>query len=229
MAADSKAVFVSWSGGKDSYLSLVKAVESGLRPMCLLTFVNRDKEERSMSHGLPTGLLDEQSRALQLPLSRQAVTWDDYESGFQEAAARLKKEGLGGGVFGDINLPGHRQWVEKACAEAGIAPHLPLWNFPEEEVVAEMLRLDMKLYIVSLRSDLLEEKWLGRQLDSVFVEELQAKGLSPCGENGEYHTLAAGGPLFNGEIEIQPAGVHRQNTRSFLEIHSWRLGQQGAF
>lgn len=223
MKQNGAPVFVSWSGGKDSYLSLVKAVEAGLRPLSLLTFVNRDKEERSMSHGLPAGVLDAQSLALGIPLFRQPVSWKDYENGFQEAATHLKNEDIEGGVFGDINLPGHREWVEKACLQAGVTPHLPLWNIPEKDVIEEILSRKMKLYIVSLRSDLLEERWLGRELDLAFVRELEAKGLSLCGESGEYHTLTAAGPLFNRRIQIETGGIHREKNNSSLNILSWKL------
>ena len=58
-------VFVSWSGGKDAYLALLKAREAGLQPGCLLTFINKDR--CSMSHNLPVELLSSQARALNLP------------------------------------------------------------------------------------------------------------------------------------------------------------------
>jgi diphthamide synthase (EF-2-diphthine--ammonia ligase) len=52
-------VFVSWSGGKDSYLSMLMAQEQGLEVACLLSFVGGDGYSRS--HGLKTAMLRQQA------------------------------------------------------------------------------------------------------------------------------------------------------------------------
>ncbi len=209
-------VFVSWSGGKDSYLSLIKAGEAGLETGSLLTFIGKDGDG-SMSHGLPLQLLQKQSRALNTPHVLEPVSWDDYEKGFQRVVADLTKKGFTGGVFGDINLTGHRQWVEEACRRAGIKAYLPLWGMEEETVLAELLTHKAELLIVALRADLLDTKWLGRILGQDFIQELTKAGLSPCGERGEYHTMALFGPLFKERVELQYKGTRRSGQVLFLD------------
>ena len=209
-------VFVSWSGGKDSYLSLIKAREAGLDIKSLMTFIGKDGD-RSMSHGLPLELLQKQSRALGIPHVLEPVSWDDYEQGFQRIVSDLKEKSFTGGVFGDINLTGHRQWVEDACGKAGINPYLPLWGMEEEAVLAELLSHNAELLIVALRSDLLDPKWLGRILGQDFIQELTAAGLSPCGESGEYHTMALFGPLFKKRVELQYQGTRQSGQVLFLD------------
>lgn len=208
--------FVSWSGGKDSYLSLIKAKETGLEISNLVTFIGQDRE-RSMSHGLPLPLLQKQSHALGIPHVLEPVTWDSYEKGFQRVVAELVEEGVTGGVFGDINLPEHRQWVEEACRSAAIKPYFPLWGMEEEEVLGQLLALNVELLIVALRSDLLDAKWLGRILGQDFIRELTAAGISPCGEHGEYHTMALFGPLFKERVELKPKGTRQRGQVLLLD------------
>lgn len=207
-------VFVSWSGGKDSYLSLLKAREAGMEPGNLLTFVN--KEGCSMSHGLPLQLLKNQARALVLPQVLEPVTWGEYEDSFHRVAGELKLKGFTGGVFGDINLPEHRSWVENACSRAAVNNYLPLWGMEEEDILAELLQRNAELLIVALRSDLLAEKWLGTILGRAFIQELKNKGLSSCGEAGEYHTLVIHGPLFKKRLEVKFSGYRQVEKVSFL-------------
>lgn len=209
-------VFVSWSGGKDAYLALLKAREQGLNVYTLATFISTGG--KSMSHALHPGLLQEQAAALGLPLEVERVTWESYEEGFMRLAGRLREKGIRGGVFGDINLPQHREWVEQACERAGLSPHLPLWGMDEKEVLAELLNRGARLVVVSLRADLLEEKWLGKQIDEGFCEMCARKGISPCGENGEYHTLVVDGPLFKSPVQFCDSGTFKEKNHLFLKI-----------
>ena len=209
-------VFVSWSGGKDSYLSLIKAKEAGMDTSSLVTFINKD-HSCSMSHGLPLQLFHRQSRALEISQVLEPVSWDDYEKGFQRVMVKLIEKGYTGGVFGDINLPGHKQWVEDACSKAGINPYLPLWGMKEEKVLEELLNQNAELLIVALRPDLVDAKWLGRTLDWNFIGELKKNGLSPCGESGEYHTMAIFGPLFKERIDLPCKGTRQSGQVLFLD------------
>lgn len=125
-------VFVSWSSGKDSYLALQKAIDQGLTVTALVTFIN--KEVRSMSHGVDAAVLHRQARALGFPLKTEPVSWKEYEKGFVKVVTGLKEQGVTGGVFGDINLPDHRQWVESRCHRLSITSFLPLWRMEETAV-----------------------------------------------------------------------------------------------
>lgn len=208
-------VFVSWSAGKDCYLALLKAQEDGLEPAALVTFVQ--KEGRSMSHGLPRKILTRQAEALGIPVILEPVTWTSYEKGFQRVTEELWQKGFTGGVFGDINLKEHRQWVEDACSWSAINCYLPLWGMDEEAVVSELLERGARLLIVALRGDLLARKWLGRMLNEEFIQELKDKDLSPCGESGEYHTLVVNGPLFKQKLEVDFNGYRQEGKHLLLE------------
>lgn len=211
-----KKAFVSWSGGKDSYLSFIKAREAGFEIVRLLNFTGN--EGRSMSHGVSDSLLKKQAICLGIPLVSRIVTWESYETGFKEAASRFKSEGITTGIFGDINLQDHRTWVENSCEAVGISPHLPLWMMAEELVVNELIDRRCRLLIVSIDPTVISKEWLGKELDSEFMEVCKKKGISVCGESGEYHTLAVDGPYFNEPLEVKPIGVKEISGKLFLDL-----------
>lgn len=43
----------------------------------------------------------------------------------------------------------------------------------------------------------LDESWLARVIDDRFASEIASTGVDRCGENGEYHSFAFSGPVFN--------------------------------
>jgi diphthamide synthase (EF-2-diphthine--ammonia ligase) len=49
------------------------------------------------------------------------------------------------------------------------------------------------------------KEYIGREIDLCLVEELKKKGICPCGENGEYHTLVIDGPIFKRKLKIVKA------------------------
>lgn len=211
-------VFVSWSGGKDSYLSLLLAREQGLDVTCLLSFIGGDGQSRS--HGLRTEMLELQADALGLKLEMEEVTWESYENGFEKAVARLKeREGISGGVFGDINLVEHRQWVEKMCGRMKIDHNLPLWMMEEQSVSEELIKRGGKAMLVAVRSDLVDPIWLGRIMDPDYIEYCNSIGISPCGEGGEAHTLVIDGPGFKYPLDYRIGDVKKTEKHALLEVN----------
>jgi diphthine-ammonia ligase len=210
-------VFVSWSGGKDSYLSLLLAREKGLDVACLLSFVDADGSSRS--HGLKTAMLKKQAEVLGLPLETEEVTWESYENGFERAVSRLKEElAITGGVFGDINLSEHREWVEKMCRRCGINYNLPLWLMEERSVSEELINRGGKAMVVAIRTDLIDEIWLGKVMDEEYIDYCEGKGISPCGEGGEAHTLVIDGPLFSEPLQYTLGEVERKEKQARLKV-----------
>lgn len=217
-------VFVSWSGGKDSYLSLLKAQENDLNIQALLNFLG--EEGRSKSHGVKLDVLKKQAEALGFPLETEIVSWKKYEEGFIQATQRLKAKGITGGVFGDINLPEHRQWVENMCQRINFSSYLPLWNLEEDEIIFELLRRRCRLLIVALKKNLLSTEWLGKDLDMEFYKTCKHAGITPCGERGEFHTLVIDGPLFKAPLQVQTSGIHQEGEHAFLNVTSCVIGNE---
>lgn len=159
--------------------------------------------ERSRSHGLAREVLEAQAAAIGVPLLTASATWDGYECAFVELLKRAKAAGANDAVFGDIDIPRHREWEESVCQQAGLAAHLPLWQEDRLSLLDEWWAAGFEARIVVAREGLVDRAYLGRVLDRQVAEELAATGVDPCGENGEFHTLVTAGPLFRRPLEIE--------------------------
>jgi diphthamide synthase (EF-2-diphthine--ammonia ligase) len=70
----------------------------------------------------------------------RSASWDGYEAAFLDGLAELRGElGVEVGVFGDIDLQPHRDWVERVCAVAGLRACLPLWRESRRALLDELL------------------------------------------------------------------------------------------
>ena len=209
--------FSSWSGGKDSYLALQRAAARGGRAIALLTILREDGR-LSHSHGLPLAFVERQAAALGLPLVSRAASWDTYEAAFLDALAELRDLGAEVGVFGDIDLQPHRDWVERVCGLAGLDACLPLWLAPRRALLEELFAAGVEATIVTVNTERLGEQFLGRRLEPGLVPELEAAGVDACGEEGEFHTVVTAAPLFSAPLEITRRGTLAVDQYRFLTL-----------
>jgi diphthine-ammonia ligase len=207
-------VFSSWSGGKECALATYKAISQGHEVLYLLNFVSEDGE-RSRSHGIKASVLALQAEAIGIPLIQVKTSWENYEENFKKVAEELKNKGIEGGVFGDIEVEEHREWVERVCSEVGIKAFLPLWGIKAEELIEELLNLKFKAIIVATR---LDETFLGKVLDKSLVRQITKLGSHPCGENGEYHTFVTEGPLFRKALKVTRGARKKRDNIWLWEI-----------
>ncbi len=207
-------VFVSWSGGKDSALAAYRALSQGYQLSCLVNFVSEDGT-RSRSHGIRREVIAMQAEAMGIPLIQVATSWEGYEENFKRAVARLRREGVEGGVFGDIDIEEHRQWVERVCGEVGVKPLLPLWLAEPEELLEEFLGLGFKAIVVATT---LGRELLGRSLDRPLLTEIKALGAHPSGEHGEYHTFVNDGPIFQRRLKVTQGEVRKKGDIWLMDI-----------
>ena len=191
----------SWSGGKDSCYAMMQATQQGFIPKVLLNMMNENGKV-SRSHGLPLSILNQQAQKMGLPLEGIPATWGDYEAKFIAVLKMLKAEyDLEAAVFGDIDLQPHKDWEDKVCAAASLKAILPLWQQDRIALVNQMLENGIVTMIVSCNT-IMGERYLGEILTKELAQELHEKGIDPCGENGEFHTLVINCPLFSGAIEL---------------------------
>ena len=197
-------VAVSWSGGKDSCLALYRALQQRYSVRALLNFVSQDSK-RCCFHGVPRELMEWQSQSLGIPLVTHPMpdAMREYEEAFRRAIAGL--DGINGIVFGDIYLDEHKEWVERVCRSAGISCIEPLWNESPGALMEEFIDLGFMAVIVSCKADLFGPEWIGRIIDRAMLSELRDRGICPCGENGEFHTLVVDGPFFRAPVELTAA------------------------
>ncbi|MCU0846860.1 MAG: diphthine--ammonia ligase [Spirochaetes bacterium] len=223
---------VSWSGGKDSMLACHDAIRAGHDVTCLLNLISKGSL-RCCFHGLDNGLIRDQAGAVGIPLLLKEMSegMNDYEREFKEVLSGLKDTGIDGVVFGDIYLDEHREWVERVCGDAGLAALEPLWGMEAGKTVGEFIARGFKAVVVSCREELGED-FVGRTVDGEMIEELKAKNICPCGENGEYHTLVVDGPIFKRRIDILEVRSELRDgfwRHWFLDIKSYGMRDKNGF
>jgi len=216
--------FVSWSGGKDACFSYYKAVkDNNVEAKVFLNMVSEDGKA-SRTHGISSRLLRSQAEAIGIPIVQKKTGWNQYETEFKKASAEFKSQGILTGVFGDIDLDEHRQWVERVCGESGINPVFPLWQKEREELLADFIRAGFEAIVVSVNRNALGSEWLGRKIDESFVSDLRKlKTVDLCGEAGEYHTFVYDGPVFKKRINILKTEKQKKEKNCFFNILEYEI------
>lgn len=207
----------SFSGGKDSTLALWRACQAGARPVALLTMLD-ETGARSRSHGIQPDVLAAQARAIGIPLLTGNASWGDYEQVFIAQLGVARQMGASAAVFGDIDLDAHRAWEEQVCAAAGLTPHLPLWQQSRLALVREFVDAGFDARIVVVRRDLMAADYLGARFDHALIDRMQAEGIDPCGEAGEFHTLVCGGPLFAQPLALECRATTEYDKYLYLDF-----------
>ncbi|MBU0599284.1 diphthine--ammonia ligase [bacterium] len=217
--------FCCWSGGKDSALSLYRAQQDQQIEVTHLLNMLAEDGEHSRSHGIRAELLKTQASAIDIPIvqrkatARGAISGNTYEQEFKKVVLELKDTGVDAGIFGDIDLQVHRDWVERVCKEIEITPILLLWKGNREELITEFIDVGFKTIVVTTNANYLGKEWLGRQIDKEFVAELKALGnIDLCGEDGEFHTFVYDGPIFKHPVKFTVGEKVLKDNRWFLEI-----------
>lgn len=214
-------IVLSWSSGKDSSLALYELRRSGAYDIhSLLTTVTDDYARVSM-HGVREELLRAQAAAVGLPLTiiriPRECSNEIYEERLRDGLVRLKSDGVTAVAFGDIFLADVRRYREEKNAAVGLESLFPLWGRASADIVDEFLRLGFRAVTTCIDAAKLSERFLGRTLDRDFFTELPP-GVDPCGENGEFHTFAFGGPVFSHDLDIALGERVRRGQFAFCDV-----------
>jgi len=221
-------VIVSWSGGKDSALSLYEIKRSGkYQVVSLLTSINEHYDRVSM-HGVRRTLLEKQAKALGLPLIKITLpkdcTEEEYESRLMDILSQVKSDGINHVVFGDIFLEWIKEYREKNLAKLGMTPILPIWGRDTSELTQTFISLGFKAVLTCVNTKLMPGSFLGRVLDEHLLSELPP-GVDPGGENGEFHSFVFDGPIFRESI---PFALGRTVTRDSYYFRDLLPSEGGA-
>lgn len=208
---------MSFSCGKDSTLALHKEIAAGNEPVCLIVMVNSGAG-RSFFHGADEDMLTKYSLALGIPMIKAYTDGSDYHIKMEETLIKAKGLGAEAACFGDIDIEGNKAWSETRCKAAGLKSLFPLWQRSRRENVEEIIDLGYKCIIKSINSRLLPKSLLGRTIDRDTVKIMEGCGIDVCGENGEYHTLSADGPIFKSPMDFHLGEILDSGDYSVIDI-----------
>ena len=207
---------VCFSGGKDSVLALDRAVRGGRRIRRLVTLYDA-ATERVRFHAVPIAVMQAQAEALGIPMRCYSTTPTTFEAVFLEALADLRAEGIGGLIFGDIHLADVRAWYEERVRAAGLEHVEPLWGEDPAALARESIARGYRALITCVEDARADPAWLGQYLSDALIDAFIARGIDPCGERGEYHTLVVDGPLFRHPLSVQ-IGESRSSETGFTQL-----------
>ncbi|HRO61435.1 MAG TPA: adenosine nucleotide hydrolase [Burkholderiaceae bacterium] len=197
---------ISWSAGKDACLALLRAREQGQRVDTFVTML--DPDGSSKSHALPRELVAAQVAALGGRWQPAVAGPQDYGAIFDAQLAALRASGHTRMIFGDIDLQAHRDWLEAACARAGLEPMFPLWGSARLDVAHEIIARGIRARIVCVDTRWLDASFCGVDYDASLLARLPA-GVCCCGENGEFHTFVGDAPGFVQPLRLTPGRARR--------------------
>jgi uncharacterized protein (TIGR00290 family) len=200
---------ISWSGGKDSCAALVRA-SSSLNVVAMVTMFN-EEETRSRSHGLRPEVVTAQADRLGLRRVTGQCSWQTYDRTFSRALESLAADGITHVIFGDIMFDEHRRWAERQCEVHGMTAVEPLWGLSTDDLFEDWIASGADAIIVTARAEFLDHTWLGRRLTRDLRREFARRGVDPCGERGEYHTVVTNTPMFNRPLRLRANG-HEQHS-----------------
>ncbi|CAM4002367.1 Dph6-related ATP pyrophosphatase [Aeromonas bestiarum] len=199
-------VLLSWSSGKDSAWALhTLRQDPAIEVVGLFTSLNQAFERVAM-HGVRKQLLMQQAECVGLPLTAIDLPWpctnEDYARIMTDFIAGVVAEGIHQMAFGDLFLEDVRVYREKQLLGTGIEPLFPLWGSDTAKLAQQMMAAGLKARISALDPKKLDASLGGHEFDPALLAALPA-GVDPCGENGEFHTLAWDGPMFHRPLAIR--------------------------
>jgi uncharacterized protein (TIGR00290 family) len=216
-------ILLSWSGGKDSAMSLYEIQErQDYEIAALLTTVTEGYDRISM-HGVRRELLERQADSLGLPLEKiyipKKATNGEYESRMRAVLERHLKEGIDSVAFGDIFLEDLRQYREKNLAQIGMKGLFPIWRRDSAELARSFIGLGFKAVVVCLDSKALGRSFAGKVINQEFLGSLPPR-VDPCGENGEFHSFVFDGPIFREKVRYSVGEVILRDSFWFCDLRA---------
>jgi uncharacterized protein (TIGR00290 family) len=220
MATRPKAL-MSWSTGKDSAFALHEVRRLGeIEIAGIMTTVTTAFGRVSM-HGVRESLLDQQARALHLPCWKISIPApcpnDVYELEMGRVLDQARMDGVTHVIFGDLFLEDLRTWREAKLAGVGMVGIFPLWKHDTTALAAEMIASGLRATLTCVDPRKLDRSFAGRRFDADLVASLPV-GIDPCGENGEFHTFASEGPMFDQAIPVVTGEVVERDGFVFADV-----------
>jgi ABC transporter with metal-binding/Fe-S-binding domain ATP-binding protein len=219
---------VLFSGGKDSTLALSYGREKE-EVACLITLLSENKESY-MFHTPNIDITELQAEALALPQIAKTTQGEkekellDLEEAIAEATREFKIQGV---VTGAVESVYQAERVQRICNKMDLWCFNPLWKHNQKALLEELLEKRFKVIISGVFAYPLDEKWLGKEIDTPIINRLvdlqQKYSISPSGEGGEIETTVLDAPEFKKKIEILDSAVDYRGNSGVFRINRARL------
>jgi uncharacterized protein (TIGR00290 family) len=223
-----RQVILSWSGGKDSAMTLHALLNSeefevvGLLVNVVVPESAQGNEEdedegdwRISSHGVRRRLLQAQVAALQrpLPILEARVSARPRNGEYEAAVFAALREALRrfpalvGVAYGDLflaDIKAYREGMLARFPDRALEAIFPLWGLETGGLARQLIALGFRARLVCVDTTQLASCFAGREYDAALLAELAALGggVDPCLEKGEAHTFVYDGPIFARPVRV---------------------------
>jgi diphthine-ammonia ligase len=201
------------SGGKDSFLSAIIAMENGMEIEHSL--IVKPETDSMMFHVPNIGNASLTSRLLGVDSVEIA------ESEFDSYFAIMRRNGVQAIISGATASDYQHSRIERLCTLEGMISFAPLWRLNPYLVLEELLLRKIDAIIVSVSAEGLDESYLGRSIDRDFISDIAAVekkyGVNPLGEGGEYESFVTGMRGL-GSIKISDSRKVWTGSSGYLEL-----------
>lgn len=215
-------ILVSWSTGKDSAWMLHTLRQQQPGAVAALLTTTNEAFDRVAMHAVRRELLQAQADATGLPLHVVPLPWPcsnaQYETIMKTAVEGFVSTGFSHVAFGDLFLEDVRRYREERLAGSGLEPLFPIWKTkPTATLAKEMLDNGLRATLTCVDPKQLDRSFAGRAFDQSLIDDLPA-GVDPCGENGEFHSFAHTGPMFNHPIAVSVGEIVDRDGFVFADL-----------
>jgi uncharacterized protein (TIGR00290 family) len=217
-------VVMSWSGGKDSAMALYELSRSDDYEVVELMTSVAEEFRRVSHHGVREALLEEQARAIGLPLQKIYLpsgklgpcTNEIYEQIMAKQMEAYKARGIHTVGFGDLFLADLRAWRESNLGKANMRGIFPLWQRDTAKLACEVIALGFRAYLSCVEGKV-GPGFAGRAFDQSLLDDLPPV-IDPCGENGEFHSFVHAGPIFKKPVPITVGEIVIRDGRFYADL-----------
>jgi uncharacterized protein (TIGR00290 family) len=189
-----------FSGGKDSLYAVYHSEEQGVEVEYLVSLIP------SFSRPSPHAENIEALKLLVEAMNRSHIIVDLHKGSGKliDTLKNLKVDAL---VARDLLIEDHVSWLEEICGRAGITLLEPLYGRRTLDIFHEIFSSGFKATIIGVDVRYIGEGWLGFTISKENAHMFLSKNgqIDPLGENGEYHTIVIGSPLYPKIFKIKSA------------------------
>jgi len=214
------SLIFSFSGGKDSCLSIYRLLKNNYKILSLITTITEDYNRVSI-HGISENLLFKQVNSIGIPLHliyipNKCIN-EDYERIMFENMLFYKNLGVEYVGFGDIFLEDIRKYREENLSKLNMKGVFPLWKEKTENLIKEFLELKFKAIVVCVDLKVLDISFLGMEFED-FIRKIPSN-VDICGENGEFHTFVYDGPIFKYKVNFKKGEIVIRDNYGYIDLY----------
>lgn len=207
------------SGGKDSILSIQRAIDAGMEVDYLVT-VRPWNPDSYMFH---TSNLDAVPVIAKVSgISYHEIpSWGKKEEELNELESGIRDLPVEGIITGAVASEYQRQRIDRIAARHALEVFSPLWHMDPEFILREVAAR-LESIIVVTAADGLSSHFLGAHIDESLIKELKMVAsryhIHLAGEGGEYESLTLNAPFYKRPITYKTSEIHILTDRSELVL-----------